>query len=32
MQRIAINGNAGRGKSVLARKLAKNLDLPVYQF
>ena len=32
MQRIAIIGNAGGGKSVLARKLGRALDLPVYQF
>ena len=32
MQRIAIIGNAGGGKSVLARKLGDALDLPVYQF
>ena len=32
MQRIAIIGNAGGGKSVLARKLGDYLDLPVHQF
>lgn len=32
MQRIAIIGNAGGGKSILARKLGDTLDLPVYQF
>lgn len=32
MQRIVIIGNAGGGKSVLARKLGSVLDLPVYQF
>lgn len=32
MQRIAIIGNAGGGKSVLARKLGESLDLPVYPF
>ena len=32
MQRIAIIGNAGGGKSVLARKLGAALELPVYQF
>jgi adenylate kinase family enzyme len=32
MQRIAIIGNAGGGKSVLARRLSGVLDLPVYQF
>ena len=32
MQRIAIIGNAGGGKSVLARKLGTALDLPVYPF
>lgn len=32
MQRIAIIGNAGGGKSVLARKLGKRLDIPVFQF
>lgn len=32
MQRIAIIGNAGGGKSVLARKLGEGFDLPVYPF
>lgn len=32
MQRIAIIGNAGGGKSALARKLGDVLELPVYQF
>ena len=32
MQRIAIIGNAGGGKSVLARRLGNALDLPVFQF
>ena len=32
MQRIAIIGNAGGGKSVLARQLEDRLDLPVHQF
>jgi ABC-type dipeptide/oligopeptide/nickel transport system ATPase component len=32
MQRVAIIGNAGGGKSVLARKLGDLLGLPVYQF
>jgi hypothetical protein len=32
MERVAIIGNAGGGKSVLARKLGVMLDLPVYQF
>jgi hypothetical protein len=32
MQRVAIIGNAGGGKSVLARKLGEALDLPVYPF
>ncbi len=32
MLRIAIIGNAGGGKSVLARKLGDALDLPVYHF
>lgn len=32
MQRIAIIGNAGGGKSVLARKLGDSLGLPVYPF
>ena len=31
MQRIAIIGNAGGGKSVLARDLGMRLDLPVYE-
>ena len=31
MQRIAIIGNAGGGKSVLARDLGARLDLPVYE-
>ena len=32
MERVAIIGNAGGGKSVLACKLGVALDLPVYQF
>jgi hypothetical protein len=32
MQRITIIGNAGGGKSVLARRLGNALDLPVFQF
>jgi len=32
MHRLAIIGNAGGGKSMLARKLGESLDLPVYQF
>jgi hypothetical protein len=32
MQRIAIIGNAGGGKSVLARKLGKRFSIPVYPF
>ena len=32
MQRIAIIGNAGGGKSVLARKLGELLNCPVYPF
>ena len=32
MERIAIIGNAGGGKSVLAHKLGVLLDLTVYQF
>jgi hypothetical protein len=31
-QRIAIIGNAGGGKSVLALKLGEALDIPVFQF
>jgi adenylate kinase family enzyme len=32
MQRIAIIGNAGGGKSVLARRLGDRLFIPVFQF
>lgn len=32
MRKIAIIGNAGGGKSVLARKLGIILDIPVYEF
>lgn len=32
MQRIAIIGNAGGGKSRLARRLGDQLDIPVFQF
>jgi hypothetical protein len=32
MQRVAIIGNAGGGKSVLARKLGELLNCPVYPF
>ena len=31
MTRVAIIGNAGGGKSTLARKLGQSLDLPVYE-
>jgi len=32
MQQVAIIGNAGGGKSVLARKLGNQLNIPVFQF
>ena len=32
MRRIAIIGNAGEGKSVLARKLGQVFDIPIYEF
>lgn len=32
MQRVAIIGNAGGGKSVLARQIGDSLDIPVFHF
>jgi adenylate kinase family enzyme len=32
MPRIAIIGNAGGGKSILARKLGQRYKIPVYEF